>query len=431
MCMFTFPNKASIKARLKGIEKFECGSCPECLQKKSRLWALRCSMEAKVNYGVMVTLTYDTYKYVGTSSIEENPTDPTISLSKRHCQLFIKRLRKHFKGRTIKYVLTAERGKKTNRAHYHALLFGVSFDDLTFYKNSKRGNRIYKSKTLEKIWSHGICTVDSINLSAKVARYCTKYCCKDSGGNDDTFMLFSRGIGEEMLLKKFNGKSYYIEGREYSIPRIIWQRYIEKKYNIIGYSRYVGRRTIYDTEKKIYNQLIRYEKDVEKYGCSNFNERDIWKSNLQKLAYTDISYLRQQQRRELYQYYRDNDPLYRLYIKYWHNKAKVYDINRPTELQRILSLDDKKYWSYKQKAIKAKACAEKKFDFRPPRSKIQAFLKVSSKKEHEEKSFAPLSSHYRANDTINPEISGFYKKLLYLKLCIMERYATPLELSPF
>lgn len=82
-------------------------------------------MQAKVSPGVMVTLTYDSYKYAnGKPTTEENPTDPTIPLSKKHCQDFIKRLRKWLEKRSDKklyYLITAERGKRTNRAHYHAL----------------------------------------------------------------------------------------------------------------------------------------------------------------------------------------------------------------------------------------------------------------------------------------------------------------------
>ena len=83
MCLFTFNNKKSIRAKIKGIEKFECGHCPECLQKKSRKWALRCGMQAKTTPGVMVTLTYDTYKVINgkLSTIEENPINPITSIT--------------------------------------------------------------------------------------------------------------------------------------------------------------------------------------------------------------------------------------------------------------------------------------------------------------------------------------------------------------
>lgn len=446
MCLFTFPNKNSIKARLKGIEKFECGSCPECLQKKSRLWALRCCMEAKVNVGMMITLTYDTYKN-GVDG-EENPVDSSIIVNKKHCQDFIKRLRYYFPDKNIKYLLSAEYGKRTHRAHYHALIFGVQFDDLRFCKKSKRGNIIYRSKTLEKIWSHGICSVDAINLSAKIARYCTKYCAKDSGV-DDTFMLFSRGIGDSELLRLFNGKSYWIDGREYSIPRQIWQKFIEKKYSLAGFSRYVGKNHFYDNGKKLCNSLDKLEKREKellkkksfikrmiynhnrllpyKRGFRSAKTKEIWNSRadmlLEKLAEVnqaifallkerekvfDIAcskadnerkYERSKNRREIFQAYRDNDYLYKRYLAYWKEKNRVCEIIRPDEFTRILALPENKYRSYRAKAILAKNMQFKKLDFVPPRSNIQAFLEFPVKREYQERAFAPLTRHYRANDS--------------------------------
>lgn len=439
MCMFTYVNKSSRTAFVKGVEKFECGSCPECLQKKSRKWALRCAMEAKDSPGVMVTLTYDTYKEG--STIEENPVDSSLHVNKKHCQDFIKRLRKHFPNQRIKYLLTAEYGKKTHRAHYHALLFNVSFNDLIQYKKSKRNNIIYKSQTLEKIWSHGICTVDCINLSAKTARYCTKYCAKDAGV-DDTFMLFSRGIGDKKLLELFNGKSYWIDGREYSIPREIWQKYIENKYKLYdiryknfkneqgeivkkaiykGYSCYVGIRKLENTEKKIYNNLV-HDKDPK-----------LFRVELNKFENSAISYQRQLEKRQLYFYYRDNNPLYKLYLNYWKNKNDSNNVARPNEIQRILSLPDVKYWSYKQKALRAKGYQQSKnpFGFVPPRSNCHGFLPFYEKKEHAEKSFAPLSRHYTANDTIREKYREEFRELNRLRRAIMERDAQRMEISPF
>lgn len=466
MCLFNFPNKTSGKARIKGIEEFECGHCPECLQKKSRKWALRCAMEVKVSPGVMVTLTYDTYKVINgkLSEYQENPIDPNMQLSKRDCQLFIKRLRKHFEPLKIKYLLTAERGKK-GRAHYHALIFGAQFNDLIKYKKSDRGNWIYKSKTLTDIWKNGICTVDCINLSAKTARYCTKYCAKDSGANE-TFMLFSRGIGDQKLLELFNGKSYWVDGREYSIPKQIWQKVIEKRYNCKGYSKYVGKEHLEIVEKKVYNKLNKYEKrysdeaiglklcklckaEEKVIKCKNPKSLPYWRSKVQKraleyerarstpyhclrdrvwhrarrqLEQSEEQYNQSKFKREIYEKYRDNDPQYISYLEYWKEKNRVAEFTRPSVDERILALPDNKYRTYKAQAIRAKYIqysnrGVRKYDpyrncfyyerpsvsrdFIPPRSNCQAFVKPENKiiKKYIEKSFVPLSRHYRTNDT--------------------------------
>lgn len=482
MCMFQYANKASLIARMKGVEFFECGACPECLQKKSRKWALRCGMQAKVSPGVMVTLTYDSYKYAnGKPTTEENPTDPTIPLSKKHCQDFIKRLRKwHAKSsnKKVYYLLTAERGKRTNRAHYHALLFNVTFDDIVKYKKSSRGNIIYKSQTLEKLWTHGICTVDCINLTAKTARYCTKYCAKDSGV-DDTFMLFSHGIGEEELLKRFDGKSYWIDGREYSIPREIWQKYVESKYNLFGFSKYIGKVSLENTEKIIYNQTCKLTKLEEKTLINLFElnykllkhlkkERKfrkdytrlkwfqrklylqdcitrqeailseccrklscVWEYRLEQLEASPIRKETQDINREIYTEYRDNDPLYISYLEYWKNKNEVNNFSRPSDIERIALLPDKKYWSYKQKALLSKGRQQIKRAFVPPRSKCHGFDPFAPKKVHEDKSFAPLSRHYTANDTLRNNYSAYMKRLRRIEWQRMQENATPCEVNPF
>lgn len=401
MCMFEFPNRTSSFALSKGMDKFECGHCPECLQKKSRLWALRAGMESKVSQGMMVTLTYDTYKVdkKGNFTNIENPIDPTIKLNKRHCQLFIKRLRKKFSSKKIKYILTAERGKK-GRAHYHALIFGLVFNDLIKYKKSDRGNVIYKSKTLTDLWGHGICTVDCINLSAKTARYCTKYCSKDSGA-EETFMLFSRGIGEEMLLKEFNGKSYWIDGREYSIPKQIWNKVIEKRYHIKGYSKYVNRVSLEAEEKRLFNRLNRFDKLAEKnplYPLDLVRARAFYRSS-RRLKSSEGFYLYSQMLREKFRNIRDNDIQYQSYLAYWKAKADSYKVGRPSDFNRILALPDNKYRSYKNRALLAKIKQNNKVGFIPPRSNCSGFDPFSDKKVYVEKIFAPLSRHYRANDT--------------------------------
>lgn len=411
MCMFDFANKYSARALEKGVERFECGHCPECLQKKSRLWALRAGMEMKDNCGMMITLTYDTYKVDKNGKLLniENPIDPTIPLSKRHCQLFIKRLRKHFSGKKIKYIIAAERGKR-GRAHYHALIFGIVFNDLIKYKKSKRGNIIYKSKTLTDIWSHGICTVDSINPTAKIARYCTKYCAKDSGA-EETFMLFSRGIGEKALLRDFNGLSYWVDGREYSIPRQIWNKVLEHRYKLKGYSRYINRVHVELEERKLHNSLARYEARAAKkpsYPLYLVVARAFYRSQ-RRLAASDAWYQIAKDKREKFFEIRDNDEQYQKYLAYWHKKAFVNELTRPSVADRILALPDNKYRSYKNKAILAKQRQFLNRDFVPPRSNSTAFLRFKDKKVHAEKSFAPLPCHYRANDTTKKAVEAFFR----------------------
>lgn len=333
MCFFPFKN-TNIKstAYKKGVIEFKCGCCPECLSDKSKYWALRCSAEAQTNLACMITLTYDDYKLdkYGRKTCEEKPVDNSLHVDKRDCQLFIKRLRKHFPGNEIKYLLTAEYGKRTHRAHYHAILFGVDFKDKIKYKRSKRGNLIYKSPTLEKIWGHGICTIDAVNVTGAVARYCTKYCAKDSRC-DDTFMLFSHGIGDKWLLDNFNGISYMIDGREYTIPRGLWIKYLEDKwknnvvfqYQVSGYHRYKSLKWL-----------------LEKLGDLGYQAYDF---------YT--------RKRKLFQAWLDRDKLRQNYLSYWRKKIELFNLTKKPVLDRVRALPNDKYFAYKQKAL---ACLVKR-----------------------------------------------------------------------
>jgi hypothetical protein len=100
---------------------------------------------------------------------------PGIStVSKRDVQLFLKRLRKST-GKKLKYYMGAEYGPKRGRAHYHLCIFGMDFNDKLLW-SIKRGNKLYTSKTLDKIWGKGFCTIGELTFQSAsyVARYCMK-----------------------------------------------------------------------------------------------------------------------------------------------------------------------------------------------------------------------------------------------------------------
>ncbi|WGL31167.1 replication initiator protein [Dipodfec virus UOA04_Rod_754] len=323
MCLFPIPNMdIDGSAYRSGVHSFDCGACPECLSKRSSAWALRAVAESKLHaYNCMVTLTYDHFKRDehGEFVLDargrkiENSVDPNLKVCKRDVQLFVKRLRKKF-GSGIKYIICSEYGSRTHRAHYHCIFFGVRFYDAVFYKKSKRGNPIYMSNTLTTLWNHGICTIDCINIGSASARYCTKYCAKQR--SDDTFMLFSQNIGIDYLLSEFNGKSYFVEGREHPIPRAVWQKYIVNKYSgfpIVFSPRYVNRTPLSDA---------------------------------------DGSYAAFSRFREMYRFIRDSDCVYRDYIEYWRRKSAQFESIRLPIINRIYLLNNDKFAKYKSAALR-------------------------------------------------------------------------------
>lgn len=100
------------------------------------MWAIRCHLENNEHrQSVFTTLTYDD---------ERKP--PT--LEKHQPPRFVRSLRKRLgPTRTIRYFASGEYGERTQRPHYHALLFGVGMGD---------------KKAIEDAWGLGYADVQPI-----------------------------------------------------------------------------------------------------------------------------------------------------------------------------------------------------------------------------------------------------------------------------
>lgn len=141
-----------------------CGRCSGCLLDRSRVWAIRCLHESTLYAdNCFITLTY---------SDEHLPSDR--SLSKRHYQLFMKRLRKQY-GSKIRFFACGEYGAKWRRPHYHACLFNHDFSDKVLW-SVRDDVPLYTSDSLSLLWSYGHATVGAVTFesAAYVARYVMK-----------------------------------------------------------------------------------------------------------------------------------------------------------------------------------------------------------------------------------------------------------------
>lgn len=142
--------------------RLPCGQCIGCRLERSRQWAVRCMHEKSLyDDNVFLTLTYNN---------DHLPADGT--LVKRHLVLFMKRLRK-LKGAGVRFYACGEYGETTRRPHYHLLLFNCDFEDKRFYKNAKRGERLYTSEICSRLWPMGYSVLGSVDFDscAYVARY--------------------------------------------------------------------------------------------------------------------------------------------------------------------------------------------------------------------------------------------------------------------
>jgi hypothetical protein len=143
-----------------------CGQCIGCRLERSRQWAIRCMHEAQMHeQNCFITLTYDDAHL---------PSDR--SLHYRDFQLFIKRLRKRYSGRRIRYYMAGEYGENFGRPHWHACIFGLDFDDKKLWKRTSTNSLLYRSENLELLWPFGYSSIGDVTFesAAYVARYIMK-----------------------------------------------------------------------------------------------------------------------------------------------------------------------------------------------------------------------------------------------------------------
>lgn len=107
-------------------------------------------------FSCFATLTYDEEKYPG-------------QLVPYHTQTWLKRLRKRLGSeRPLRYFLVGEYGDQTERAHYHAALFGVSQ---------------LESELVSLSWGHGFIQLGDLTLES--AQYIAGYVTKKMTAFDD------------------------------------------------------------------------------------------------------------------------------------------------------------------------------------------------------------------------------------------------------
>lgn len=194
-----------------------CGQCIGCRLKYSQEWAIRLMHEKQMHdESCFLTLTMSP-EYMES---RENPW----SLDKTEFQRFMKRLRKRY-GKKVRYFHCGEYGEKNSRPHYHAIIFGMDFEDKELFQ-VRDEIRLYTSETLAKLWPYGFSTIGEVSMEscAYVARYVTKkYKGKDAEKHyvrwdpvtgegvpiEPEYATMSRkpGIGNEWL-KKYKADVY-------------------------------------------------------------------------------------------------------------------------------------------------------------------------------------------------------------------------------
>ncbi len=151
-----------------------CGRCLPCKKSKAAEWSNRLVCESKYHEkSCFLTLTYTQDDVPRTY---DSKGKMHFSLRKKDLQDFIKRLRRYLeynKMPDIRYYAVGEYGSKTYRPHYHAIIFGYFPDDSEIVKYNSKGQHLYHSAVLSKIWKHGEVMIGA--CSAQTMFYTASY----------------------------------------------------------------------------------------------------------------------------------------------------------------------------------------------------------------------------------------------------------------
>lgn len=253
-----------------------CNKCPACLARRVSAWSFRLMQEEKVCTNCFfLTLTYDTAKVPITKN-------GFMSLSKRDCQLFLKRLRKghwsnNYDGAPVKYYLVGEYGGKTRRPHYHCLIYNVKLD------------------LVQGAWNNG--QIHYGKVSGASVGYTLKYMNKPPFRhhvNDDrqpVFALMSKGLGKAYLTPRMcdyhrgdllNNVCCVLEGgKKVSMPRYYKDKIYSDEDRLV-ISGYFKRKFDHDLTKAI-EASDSYFRDTAENDLAAFRKMDRFRDHGTKL----------------------------------------------------------------------------------------------------------------------------------------------------
>lgn len=203
-----------------------CGRCLGCKSRRGQEWAARVLHELRNHdAAIFATLTY---------APEHLPSSG--ELVPRDLSLFLKRLRQamarrrgrspDIRGHRLRYLACGEYGDIGGRPHYHAILFGVGFND-----EQTATATLKTSPTLTRLWGKG--TVNYGEVTAASAAYVAGYTIKKIGRThcdadgvvmEAPFLRASThpGLGADYANRyaaDFRGGATYVDGHPHPLPR--------------------------------------------------------------------------------------------------------------------------------------------------------------------------------------------------------------------
>jgi hypothetical protein len=246
-----------------------CGKCPACYKRRVSEWSFRLTQEGRCSTSShFITLTYDTQHVPITAK-------GYMNLCKRDTELFFKRLRK-LNVNKLKYYIVGEYGGKSDRPHYHIILFNADI------------------KTIQMAWQLG--SVHYGQVSGASIGYTLKYMSKTSKipkhANDDRIPQFgrmSKGLGGNYLSNSMvqwhkadkNNRMYcnLQDGKKIGMPRYYKNKiYEEVERKAIGVA--VRQKVLKEKEKAMQDPLYYRNKFFSDKQAFTKMQRDANKASI-------------------------------------------------------------------------------------------------------------------------------------------------------
>lgn len=194
-------------------------------------------------------------------------------------QKFMRRLRKHYAPKQVRFFMCGEYGPQLERPHFHACLFGLDFEDKEYWSKMPSGEKLYRSKTLERLWPQGFSSVGAVTFES--AGYVARYCMKKITGHNARYYYQRDGYDlipefSHMSLKPGIGRTFLEKWETDIYPRDevilrggismkppkyydkIYSKSNEEEYEEIQYERLkAGRKNYIDnTERRLRDKEI-------------------------------------------------------------------------------------------------------------------------------------------------------------------------------
>lgn len=203
---------------------------------------------------------YHTKNIFLTITYQDDHLPPNLEINKPELQNYIKRLRKHIGDEKIRYYAVGEYGDKSQRPHYHLIVFGLGLEDHKLKSSGESGYHILASPAI-KAWKKGYVYGGSVTPDSTlyVAGYIQKKLygqMAKEDGRQQPFALMSNALGKSWLDKNEEQlrRNLHItfHGKPYKVP----------KYYVRKLDEIIDSETGLKTDSKLLKTDIKMSKDI-------------------------------------------------------------------------------------------------------------------------------------------------------------------------